>query len=817
MLSNPIRSSCYTRYLLLLGLTSSSAFADVRQTLDWVPLSQLTLSQQQSLPAGSCGAYISPLAERSISNLDDTPINASSNSSTVTEKNGRKQITLIGDVLVTQGHRQLNAGSATLDQDTGEMVIDGQLTVREPDLLLLGDKGQVNQRANTLVIDNATYVIHSSHTRGQAQQISKQGESRIILDQSSYTQCAPDSNAWALAGSKIVIDTEKQQGVATKVRLLVKGIPIFYWPYLRFPVGDQRLSGFLFPSVAYSSGALNVSVPYYFNLAPNYDLTFTPHFLGDHGTLFEANGRHLSQHFETDITLAHLSKDKAKLSDSDQSLVNAGTITEAQAAPFRDEDRWLISVDQEGGKGQPWSTHIDYNKVSDNDYLRDFDTATLGSNSETNLNQQLTLGYQFKHWSLDVNTQQYQTLSDSLTEPYKKLPQISFDGRYNWGNWNTDLDHEWVNFDHTDANDPGDTTLVGSRLRLDYSFGWAKEVDAGFFRPRVQLKHLSYQLDSDKLASGANTSPSVTVPQAIIDAGLYFERDVFQNTGKDGATNGYLQTFEPRLFYFYSDFEDQSDLTGTGTTIDFDTSDLTFSYNQLFRDTRFSGNDRIDDANQLAIGLTSRFIHQGSGKEVFSASVGQILFFDDRRVSLSGTPNADNNSDIAAQLSASIGENWRLTNNLIYDDNNNEIDNGNLALKYRNDNGTLFNLKYRFVRSDISANTVDQAETSLITPFANRHWNLLAHFSYDFTNKRELEQLFGLEYNGCCYRARIAYQRFLDNDLINVVNANELEYDEGVIVEFQFYGLGGTGKQLDTLLDDAIDDYDQWQATHRTR
>jgi LPS-assembly protein len=589
---------------------------------------------------------------------------------------------------------------------------------------------------------------------------------------------------------------------------VVKGIPVFYWPYLRFPIGDERQSGFLYPTIGLSDGAIDVSIPYYVNLAPNYDLILTPHLLQNHGSLLEANGRHLNRHFETDVTIAHLSNDKGTLSESERSLVAEGTKTAAEINPYKNNDRWLVNINQDGGEGQRWFSTIDYNEVSDNDYLDDFDSSSLNSNSEVSLVQQITAGYQFDRWRLEVNNQQYQILRDNINRPYKQLPQITLDGEYSspdyhFGELNITLENEWIRFDHSDADDIGDNTLVGDRARFTYSAELDKTNDAGFLKPRLQARYLAYQLNESKLAGGANNTPSLIVPQAIIDSGLYFERN----------GNNYQQTFEPRLFYFYSPFKDQSDMTGSGKNVDFDTSNLTFSYSQLFNDTRFSGGDRIDDANQLSIGLTSRFIGNESGREWFSASIGKAIYFDERKVTVSGTPDTSNNSLIAGQFSSQFSQHWQLTNDLIYDDNEGNIDDNTLSLKYRGNDSTLFNISHRFLRNNVSANTVEQSEVSLILPIAKRSWYLLAHTQYDHTNSRDLEQLLGLEYNSCCYRARFAYKRFTDDG--QTTNNATIGYDEGLVLEFQFLGLGGTGRQFDNLFEDTIDGYEQWQATYR--
>ncbi|MGS2717144.1 LPS-assembly protein LptD [Eionea flava] len=791
-------------------LYSTMSSANLRETLDWVAYDQLTPEQQAALPIGSCGAYISPIAydNQKVDSGNELATEASANKSEIIEKQGFKQITLIGDVLVKQGAQQLTANEAFYSEKTGSITIEGELTVRQPDLLLIANKGVVNQRENRLSIDDATYVIHSANVRGKGQKITKDNEI-IDLQGSEYTSCEPGNNNWLLRGSQITIDTEKNQGIAKHVRLVVEGIPVFYWPYLRFPVGNDRQSGFLYPVIESSGGAINASVPYYFNLAPNYDLTLTPRFLQHHGTQLEAYGRHLSKSFETDITLAYLSDDKGILSDSEQSLVDQGTKTNDEVNPFAGDDRWLVNINQIGGKNQRWFSQIDYNEVSDNDYLNDFDGSSINSTNETSLIQKITAGYLFENWRLEINNQRYQILNDNITRPYKLLPQISLDGEYElkqtrFGIISTELENEWTRFDHSDADDRNDNTLVGNRSRLKYSIELDNSVDAGFFRPRIQARHLSYELNESKLATGANTSPSLTIPQAVIDSGLYFNRD----------GNGYQQTFEPRLFYFYSPFKDQSNLTGDGSNIDFDTSNRTFSYNQLFNDTRFAGGDRIDDANQLSIGLTTRYVSNLSGLEWFSASIGKAIYFDERSVAVSGVADTDNNSRLAGLMSSQLSKEWQITNNFIYDDDNNRIDDNTLSVKYRGNDSTLFNIGHRFLRNAVSSRTTQQTQTSIILPLANRSWYILAHTNYDHTNERELEQLLGIEYNSCCYRARFAYKKFIDDDQISAGNTN-INYDEGLVLEFQFLGLGGTGRQFNNLFNDNIEGYEQWQATYR--
>jgi LPS-assembly protein len=818
-----------TAIACLVASTSIITFADNKtvpnspsaHVLDWVPLSALSSDQKKALPPGSCGAYIAPLRQDSEANLNpfDAPVRASAKQSTLYQDNNGNndgRVVLIGDVVVTQGYRQAKSNQAQLDQSTDTLIMEGQLELREPGILVLGDSTVIKQQESTFEVNNATYVLHNQSIRGNAKQVVKTSDNKLNLNGGSFTSCEPGNNTWVLKGSKIILDTDARQGHAKHVRLVVKGIPVFYFPYLRFPLGNERLSGFLAPSFSFSEDGNDVSIPYYFNLAPNYDLLLTTHVIHQHGILYEGNFRHLSRSFYTRLNTAYLKDDKGKIDESDRSLIDQGTITEEQAVPFKGEDRWVLNINQKGGDGRPWSTEIDYTKVSDIDYFRDFNTnsfdgVAIADDDDNNLNQKLLTGYSFQNWDLGFDLIRYQTLSTTVTLPYEQLPALSADANYSFGerdlsNWSLELKHEWIKFDHPDADEPN-PILTGNRLRTEYGLGWNYEPEWGFIRPEVKVKHLQYSLDDNNFADGTNESPSITVPQTSLDMGLFFER----------GGNGYLQTFEPRLFYLYSDFEDHSELFGLTTNnqnIDFDTAELTFSYSQLFRDTRFSGGDRIDDANQLAVGLTTRFFGNESGREWFSASLGQINYFADRRVTLNNSPQVENTSDIAAQITANPAEHWRISSDLLYDNELSKISRGNLKLTYQNDNKHLFNLNYRFVRGTTEDNFTKQVDSSIIAPLFSDRWHLLLYSAYDIERSRELDTLSAIEYRGCCYRIRVGYRVELDNDLADSIPDSELEYKYGSFLEFHFIGLGGTGKQLDSIFDENIDGYAEWQAIY---
>ncbi|TQV71786.1 LPS-assembly protein LptD [Exilibacterium tricleocarpae] len=812
---------------------AETATATSASQIDWVPAQQLSETRRAELANNCCGAYVEPERTDDEANLApaQAPLRASADRAEVLQQT---TTVLEGEVFLRQGERELHADKAQLDDATRIATLEGNIRLRQPGLLMTGDRAQIHMDDNRASLEQAEFVIHEAHTRGSADRLEQTDKHLLVLDNGNFTSCEPDSDAWLLEGSEIVLDSNEEVGRGKHVRLEVAGVPIFYAPYLEFPLGDTRKSGFLFPYLSSSDigGGLNAGVPYYFNLAPNYDLTLTPSHMDDRGEMLEAEFRHLSRYFQTTVNAAFLGDDKDGDDKDDEKRVERGRIDfaegritagelaalEAKLGEFEGEDRWLFNLDQIGGLGQRWSTRIDFTQVSDTDYFRDLDTASLSVNANTHLRRLGQFDYRTDNWLLSARAEEYQTLFSTRTvlAPYRLVPELSAAGVYRAGNWLFNLDNTVVRFDHPDAEieDLNRRQLTGDRARLEYKATWDKEWLWGFFKPAVALKHLSYQLDDNLATPLEQDAPAVTVPQGTVDMGLIFERD--------GALfgNAYLQTFEPQLFYFYSDFKDQSELA----RVDFDTSEPTFTYSQLFRDSRFTGGDRIDDANQLTLGLTSRFISPESGVERLSLSLGQIYIFEDRRVTLAGAPSNANKTEIAARVAAQVGKHWQFTSELLYDEEEQVMSQGNFSLRYMDDQYRLFNLGHRFRRqagrpdvndidndgdtTELIENDLDQVDASLIWPLYGG-LSLVARYNKDLTQQRELEKIAGLEYNSCCYRVRAVWRRWIDNDLIDVVDDSLLEFDEGVFFEVEFKGLGGTGGTISSVLSEGIFGYER--------
>ncbi|BFM12969.1 LPS-assembly protein LptD [Simiduia litorea] len=805
---------------------SAKAYSRGRETLDWVPRDALTAEQLTRCKQACEGAYIEPKRTDAEANMrpDAAPVRASASESRWVQESKAE---LSGDVEVVQGYRLLTADKAVFDQANRTATIEGHVVLRQPGAVMFAEKLSVDEGKGETRMEDTQFVLHDAHMRGHAASLTQQSGARVgddiyTLEDGSFTMCAPEDNTWLMRGAEINIDNATGQGTAKHMRLELSDVPVFYAPYFRFPASDKRMTGLLFPTLAHSDrNGLEYAQPIYFNLAPDYDLTLAPRWLEHRGLSMEGEARHLSRYFSTTIAGAYLGDDKGGNNQNLQDKADAGEIDQSDVTPYQGEDRWMYGVKQTGGAGQAWRTQIDYAEVSDIDYLREFDSGSIETSSRTHLLQTASAGYAFEHWQLGVKAEAHQNISATGVEPYRQLPRVDLDGNYEFdGGWSLRLLNQYTVFDHSDDYwdetdpTPTDKRIVGDRLRADYRVAWDNQWLWGFLTPAVMAKHLQYDLDPERLSAGANTAPSLTGAQVSLDSGLFFERE--------GALFGgdYVQTFEPRLFYFNSPEIDHSDLYGitdTGRSVQFDSSETTFSYDQLFRASRFNGGDRIDDANQLSVGLTSRFQSAQTGAELLRLSLGQIFYFADRQVTLDGLPQDSPRSEIAGQIAAQIGANWRYSFDMAYSQDNYKPSQASTSLRYGDEQGRVLSLGYRYQRNgsavdtntgELYDTTIDQTDIGIVYPLTG-DWNLLARSFYDHTLGREMDTFAGVEYDSCCYRMRFLARRWTDSRDIATVGPSNLEVDRGVFLEFQLKGLGTLGQRLDQVLREGIIGFDQ--------
>lgn len=790
-------------YLLLTAV----GFADeTAPPFDWYPLNTLTEKQIEQLKPGCQGLYVDPMRKVAdalgdgAENLEQYPLEIEADQSLVSEG---ETAALEGNVEVSQGARRIHANKMTYEIPSDRATLEGDVTIRQPGVLIQGSEAKANGVDHSASFTDASFVLHAQHLRGGANEIRQTPDKVIELENGAFTSCEPGSNTWVLEGEEITIDSQAHQGTGRNIKLKIMDVPILWLPYITFPVGEERKSGFLFPSISVSErNGLDLAVPYYFNLAPNYDATVTPRYISKRGAMLEAEARQLSPSFSNLINIAFLTNDRSGRDPELDKQIEQGLISEAEAKPYAGENRWLTHFEQLGGSAENWFSEVDVSKASDIDYFRDLGTSSFALQNTTHLNQSLEGGYRFDHWDVSALTQDYQVLLYDVDDPYRRLPQIDVNGRYHEGNVGVQFLNQYTRFDHADdAWRDGRVIIKGQRLTTDYSASYTQRSTWGFFEPKVGVQSIHYQFNKNSIATTAESAPSVATAFGSLDTGLIFEH----------PGSGLLQTLEPRLYYLYRSYdshEDLFDITDDGQSVNFDTTARTFSYSQLYRESRFSGGDRLEDANRMTLGLTSNWFSNDSGDEYLSVSLGQIFYFDDQKVSLDQSITTQEKSEFAGELRVRMGRWGRFLASSIYDGDRGEFTRGNAGVQVASaNNQTLFNLAYSYIRSGSAGSSgIDQIDGSFVTPIT-KQWAGMGRYNYDFSAERELETFIGLEYNDCCYRVRLLARRWLDSNIAAVTESDDALYDQGVFFELQLKGLGSSGAKVDSILEDSIFGY----------
>lgn len=720
--------------------------------LDWYPF-------PEGQGTGSCkGRYVPPassaIAEDQEIDFEQIFVSADESLSTL---GGDTE--LRGSVDLVQGNRSLQSAVARYNQATGDLFLEGGVTFRQPGLLFTGESAKSNTESLSTTLFNSQYVLHQVGARGTANELTRHGDERIEIREGSYTLCPPNDSSWSIVSENIELNPETGFGKAQNAALEVFGTPVLYLPLFYFPIDDRRHSGFLYPQLSYGSqDGLDIALPYYFNIAPNIDDTFTPRFIAKRGLLLENEARYLNEFGDYTLSTAILPDDR-----------------------ISNRDRWLFGFEHSGRKDN-WRTNIDYTRVSDNDYFSDLGTKLDVNRAEnSHISQSGSIGYITPTWQANLALQSYQTIDSSLT-PYRRLPELTLTGQPHLdGDLFANYRATYTRFDRDINGLTGADRITGDRLHIKPEIGTEFRTTWGYLRPAAKLWHSQYKLDNQ--LNGFKDNPSATAGILEVDSGLYFDRTIEFND------RSYEQTLEPRLYALMVQEEDQLMLP------DFDTSELTFSYESLFRDNRFSGDDRIGDTQQLSLGLTSRLFDQ-EGREVLSASVGQAYYFDDRKVRLNNSDPAltESYSDIATRLQWRPSKRVRMTLDSAFSANDFSNTEMTLDLRYREDQNRVFGLRHRFTEG-----TRKQTTASVLWPITPV-WSGLAMLQYDWLTNDRVDSALGLEYESCCWRVR-----FIARDYLDTNQTDEREF----ALQFVFKGLGGVGTSPAKALKEKITGFEE--------
>jgi len=671
-----------------------------------------------------------------------------------------------GNVEVVRFGQELKSDRATYNQQSGHMTANGNVQIRDSEIILNADQAEWSLTNDEGRVIDADYRLRQSHARGEATHVYRKGTERTDLKGATYTTCAEGSDAWQLKSASVSLDHVEGVGEAKDVVVRLAGVPIFYTPYISFPLNDERKSGFLTPVIGTSDETgFDLRTPYYWNISPNQDATITPRYMSDRGMMLNGEFRYLTDRFQGSIDAGYLASDDLK---NDNGLVN----------PNYDEDRKHLSLKQTGQLSSRWHSYIDYNYVSDDTYLEDFGSG-LSLSSTTHLNRLLNVAYTGNNWDFIGRMQGYQNLTD-LDNPYQRLPQLLLRGELpeqamglTYG-----LTAEYVAFDHNDD-------VKGQRFNIEPSISLPMQSAAAFVTPRLALSHTRYDLDDNGTVL-ADDSPTRTLPIVSVDSGLFFEREL------NFSNNNFIQTIEPRAFYLYIPERDQDDIPV------FDSDIRTFNMGQLFAHDRFVGSDRIGDTNQLSLSLTSRILNQNTGEEKLRLSLGQIQYFKDRNVTLLNTaPETQSDSDMVAEIVASIAKQWTVRGEIQWDPHGDTNNMSALAINYRSNEGRLLNIAHRYRRDDNNGTIgLEQVDISARLPF-NQHWSMVGRWYHSLKDSRTLEGLAGIEYDSCCWATRLVVRDYVNSSVDQKRNL-------AIFFQIELKGLANFGQKTETLLEKSI-------------
>ena len=720
---------------------------------------------------------------------------------------------LLGEVVLRRDTSQLETPEVRVPASRERVFAEGPLALRDQNLLVRGGGAELSLVSDAARIDNAHYVIHDRHLRGDALQLERLEDGRYRLSSASFTTCDPGDDLWRLVGGDVVLDRESGFGTARHARLEVGRVPVFYWPWVRFPIDDRRHTGFLWPALGISSDALDYAQPFYWSIAPNHDATITPRWITDRGLLLGGEYRYLFPGDAGQIEGAFLGSDDGGSSDDPN----------AASRRFEGEDRWYVDYRHAGQFDARTHYQLRYGAASDGRYFDDFGSNFAEQNTSS-MSRLAQLDYRGDTWRLGARAQGFQKLDDPLADrdkPFYRLPSLSANARWSqdtgfYQQWGSNYSYFWR--DVNESRVPLRESATGSRLHISPAAGWRWDESWGHLEPRLEWLATAYELDYGERDTDRDTRPTREVPVVSVDGGLVFEREL-ELGGQD-----HRHTLEPRANYAYVPARDQTEFP------DFDSGERAFSWNQLWSPHRFSGSDRVGDLNRLSLGVESRLLEDERGRERVSVGLGQAYYVEDRTIDIDGDPDVipdpdhdfqgwyratRDRSPVVARADWRITDRWRTRWQWLYDDNFEQTERTSLDLQYRSPAGHALNLGYRWELQgfdpsaepgDDEFRDFDREEFDLSFAWkASHRLDMIGRFLYDHTNDRALEQLAGVQWNDCCYGLQLVWREWVDDN--DTARVDDDFTDRGIFLRFVFKGLGGVGREADSYFEEAIPGY----------
>ena len=646
----------------------------------------------------------------------------------------QQEVEAEGNVRLRKRGQAMFADWMRYDQPTEDVFAEGNVRIEQGPDVMEGSRLKYNLETERGFMEQPNYTLHKDalmtgqkrtfHTtdaRGTAERLLFEGPGRYRAERGEYTTCGPGQDDWYVRGSEITIDKTRDVGTARDASIIFQGVPIFYSPYLSFSLHQERKSGFLTPHYGSTSkGGAELTVPYYWNIAPNRDATISPRVMSKRGVLVNGEFRYLEP---TYVGEAH------------------GEIIPDDRA-FDGKERHAYFLRHTHTLPYGWTGLLNVQRVSDPTYFTDLSTR-IALTSQVLLPAEATLAKggvwgDTGLYTLSAYFQRWQTLQVDplvpITPPYNREPQLSFiASRPDFFKTDFDFQGQLVAFDHP-------TLVTARRLMMYPSVSVPFQTSYAYLTPKVGVNLRQYFIDSNP--SGFKNE-SRTLPILTADSGLIFERAM--NWGSIPL----LQTLEPKLYYVYIPFKDQSRIPI------FDTGLQDINFATIYSENQFAGWDRINDANQLTLGVNSRFLHSDTGAERLRMGVAQRFYFSTQQVTLPGVPvRTSTSSDLLAAVSGTIAPHWTVEAGWQYSTDFSQTQKFNAGTRYQPAPGKVLNLTYRE-----TLNSIRQTDVSAQWPIGSR-WTGLARWNHDLIQDRLLEGLVGFEYNADCWALRVVAHRF---------------------------------------------------------
>lgn len=675
------------------------------------------------------------------------------------------ETTATGNVDVQTGERRLTSDRLIYREGGNEVEAFGNVVLTAPGERISGPHMKLKLDEDVGTFDAPSYSTNRINStdpagtaHGKAAQLDFEGKDKYRFRDATYTTCPITSKDpdWFARVSDLSLDYTESRGTARSATIVFKDVPILYAPWLSFTLDNQRKTGMLAPTIGSTSkSGFEVTAPFYWNIAPEMDATIAPRYMTKRGLQLAGEYRYLGESYKGQIAGETLSD---KLTGTNR---NALTITH----------------DQNFGYG--FTGSLDLNKVSDDTYFTDLSTR-LSNITQTNLVRQGILRYGAGWWNASLMAQRYQTLQDPsqppVPHPYDRLPQFLVNAArpdLPLG-LQADFTGEYVDF-----QSPIGGTVEGRRTTLYPQLSLPIQRAAYFVTPKVGFHSTDYQLSQQ--AAGVPDSISREVPIFSLDAGLIFERPLAL-FGSD-----FTQTLEPRAYYLRVPKRDQRQIPI------FDTGVADFNFAQIFSENYYVGGDRISDANQLTVAATSRLIDNANGEELLRGALGQRFYFEEQTVTLPGVaPRTAHVADLLAALTGHITRDFSVDTGIQYNNQEHQVQRLNIGTRYNPEPGKVLNLGYRY-----TADLLRQVDASAQWPIWGG-WHAIGRYNYSFREKRVIEAIAGLEYDGGCWASRFVMQR-----LSTAIGQS----NNSIFLQLQLNGFADIGSNPLSLLKRSIPGY----------